>query len=118
MGMVNTRSCGSHRRTCMQTQEEAAQHSCRAKVLHSDYSLWQISLYTRKSRKPWTIVRHFDQTSLRTHNSSLEGATVKLKFALKQEQKANSYSQFPNVFSKRVFQTCFLCSRKYSEWYM
>ena len=29
--------------------------------------------------KPWTIVRHFDQISFRTHNSSLEGAT-ELKF--------------------------------------
>ena len=31
-------------------------------------------------RKPWTIVRRFDQISFRSHNSSLEGAT-KLKFA-------------------------------------
>ena len=31
-------------------------------------------------QKPWTIVRRFDQISLRTHNSSLEGAR-KLKFS-------------------------------------
>ena len=30
-------------------------------------------------RKPWTIVRRFDQISFRTHSSSLEGAT-ELKF--------------------------------------
>ena len=31
-------------------------------------------------RKPWTIVRRFDQISFRLHNSLLEGAT-ELKFA-------------------------------------
>ena len=27
-------------------------------------------------QKPWTIVRHFDQISFCTHNSSLEAATI------------------------------------------
>ena len=31
-------------------------------------------------RNPWTIVRRFDQISLHTHNSSMEGA-MKLKLA-------------------------------------
>ena len=38
-------------------------------------SFWPKSTFSDSGRKPWTIVRCFDQISLRTHNSSLEGVT-------------------------------------------
>ena len=44
-------------------------YPCLPKSFRSDFS-----------RNPWTIVRCFDQISLRAHNSSLEGA-MKLKSA-------------------------------------
>ena len=44
------------------------------------YPFWPKSKCSVFGQKPWTIVRRFDQISLRTHNSSLEGAT-ELKFA-------------------------------------
>ena len=42
---------------------------------------WPKSNFSFSGRKPWTIVRRFDQISFPTHNSSLECAT-KLKLAL------------------------------------
>ena len=37
-----------------------------------------LSTFSDSGQKPWTIVKRFDQISLRNHNSSLEGA-AKLK---------------------------------------
>ena len=39
------------------------------------YPFWPKSKFSDFGRKPSTIVRHYDQYSFRTHNSSLEGAT-------------------------------------------
>ena len=47
---------------------------------HKAYVL-PISEFSDSGRKPWTIIRRFDQLSFRTHNFSLEGA-MKVKFAL------------------------------------
>ena len=43
------------------------------------HPFWLKSKFSDSGQKPWTIVRCFDQISLRTHNSSLEGV-MRLKF--------------------------------------
>ena len=53
---------------------------CSSLDAFSDETVLLKSNFSVSGRKPWTIVRHFNQVSLHNHNSSLEGAT-ELKFA-------------------------------------